>query len=434
MSKTTLTLAFILFPIFSHAQVLFSEIAWMGTDTDANNEWIEIYNFSNTPTDLSGWTIEGELTIALSGILPPHGVVILERTDDDTLPGTAFFIYTGDLPNAGGTLTIKDPQGNTSDEAVGGTNWSNIGGSNIVPKKTAQRTRMGAWVTASPTPSAENAEVSEELEEEIFATTTTQENVTRSSGGGSSRKTASVSKTEDFEENPELKLSVTAPKTAYVNQPVVFESVPTGVGRTIERSLKYTWNFGDTYTDIGKNPTHTFTHTGEYVVFLEGTFGSQYATARHEVKVLPVSFTMTQTQMGEIRIENSAPHEVDIGGFMLTGTRTFIFPKFTILKSKGSLTVGGDRIGSTHTASLYDNAKVRVATLGQAPTPVRAPVLVEKITSNSITEETPVAPRGSTIETPSQKIIQIGAIEEPISKKGNMFARIFGGFARFFGL
>jgi hypothetical protein len=110
------------FPFSSHAAPMFSEIAWMGTDADANNEWIELYNFGTTPTDLAGWTITngGDLSISLGGTLAPHGVGVLERTDDSSVPSvTALMTYTGALPNAGAssvlTLTLRDPNGTVVD-------------------------------------------------------------------------------------------------------------------------------------------------------------------------------------------------------------------------------------------------------------------------------------------------------------------------------
>src|SRR3989339_205082 len=92
-------LCLLLVPMFGRAQILISEVAWMGTDEDANNEWIELYNFSNTETDLTGWTItlDDSPFITISGtatnIIPAHGVVVLERSDEFTLPGTEFQIY-----------------------------------------------------------------------------------------------------------------------------------------------------------------------------------------------------------------------------------------------------------------------------------------------------------------------------------------------------
>jgi Lamin Tail Domain len=129
----------VIFPATSHAQVLFSEVAWMGSDTNPAHEWIELYNFSNTPTDLAGWTLtsqDGVININLSGVLPPHGVGVLEQGSDSSVPGvTALLVYQGEMNDNGTTLTIKDSAGTTADQTPGGTNWTGIGGLNVTPQE-----------------------------------------------------------------------------------------------------------------------------------------------------------------------------------------------------------------------------------------------------------------------------------------------------------
>jgi hypothetical protein len=92
--------------------VVLNEIAWMGTTTSANDEWMELYNTTDSPITLTGWTLvatDGTPNIALSGTIPAHGYFLLERTDDSSVPGIAADqIYTGALGNAGEILTLRD--------------------------------------------------------------------------------------------------------------------------------------------------------------------------------------------------------------------------------------------------------------------------------------------------------------------------------------
>ena len=50
-------LAMLLFmcPAFARAAVVINEIAWMGTTVNANAEWMELYNRSTSPVDITGW-------------------------------------------------------------------------------------------------------------------------------------------------------------------------------------------------------------------------------------------------------------------------------------------------------------------------------------------------------------------------------------------
>ena len=102
--------------IFFPLSVVINEIAWMGTSSNANDEWIELYNPGDTSINLSGWSLQGtggipiNTTISNGTIIEPKGYLLLERTDDTTVNNiTADFIYKGALGNDGETLTLKSP-------------------------------------------------------------------------------------------------------------------------------------------------------------------------------------------------------------------------------------------------------------------------------------------------------------------------------------
>ncbi len=102
-------------------RVIISEIAWAGTAASANDEWIELYNPSDLPVDLTGWRLvaaDGKPAIALQGIIPPHRFFLLERTDDATVSDIpADQIYTGALSNEGEALSLLGPNGEIVDTA-----------------------------------------------------------------------------------------------------------------------------------------------------------------------------------------------------------------------------------------------------------------------------------------------------------------------------
>ncbi|MCL6642197.1 MAG: lamin tail domain-containing protein [Candidatus Bipolaricaulota bacterium] len=110
---------------FNALDVVISEVAWMGTAADANDEWIELYNTTNQSISLAGWRLvaaDGTPTIAFSSaicsnlVIPAQGFLLLERTDDTTVSDiTADCIYTGALSNSGEALSLKDPSNNIID-------------------------------------------------------------------------------------------------------------------------------------------------------------------------------------------------------------------------------------------------------------------------------------------------------------------------------
>lgn len=107
--------------------VVINEIAWMGTQVSYNDEWIELYNNTGSQINLSGWKLvaqDGVPEINLSGIIMANSFYLLERTDDDTVPGiSADQIYTGALGNNGENLYLYDNFGNLIDSLNCSTGW-----------------------------------------------------------------------------------------------------------------------------------------------------------------------------------------------------------------------------------------------------------------------------------------------------------------------
>jgi len=120
--------------------VVINEIAWMGTDSFYSDEWVELHNITQTPIDLSGWKIIAQDTtpkITLSGVIPAQSFYLLERTDDNTIPGiTADLIYAGVLSNKGEHLKLLDGQNNIIDEINCNQGW--FAGDNTL-KQTMER-------------------------------------------------------------------------------------------------------------------------------------------------------------------------------------------------------------------------------------------------------------------------------------------------------
>lgn len=116
-------------------EVVINEIAWMGTQADYRDEWIELYNTIGQAVDLTGWTLksttDGSPNIAFNTtdcnnvFIAPNGYFLLERTDDTTVSDiTADCIYTGNLSNSGESLSLEDPSHNVIDTANGnGGSW-----------------------------------------------------------------------------------------------------------------------------------------------------------------------------------------------------------------------------------------------------------------------------------------------------------------------
>lgn len=101
--------------------VVINEVAWAGTQAGSADEWIELFNNKNAPTDLTGWTLQaadGSPNILLAGTIGAHDYFLLERTDDTTVSDIpADQVYTGALNNDGETLILRDAASNVIDTA-----------------------------------------------------------------------------------------------------------------------------------------------------------------------------------------------------------------------------------------------------------------------------------------------------------------------------
>ncbi|MFH1401662.1 MAG: hypothetical protein ABIG40_01735, partial [Parcubacteria group bacterium] len=144
-------------------KVMINELAWMGSMASADNEWLEIKNVFGAEISLSGWQIisgDGKIKIFFSkeDFLPAFAFYLLERTDDETLPGlVADKIYTGALKNDGGSLYLFNENCQLQDEVLAVSDWP-FGDNNS--KRTMERRGDFSWQTsanAGGTPKAENS-------------------------------------------------------------------------------------------------------------------------------------------------------------------------------------------------------------------------------------------------------------------------------------
>jgi len=117
-----LSVAFFIAPRIVFAQVIINEVAWMGTKASSADEWIELYNNSNEPVSLEGWSLNengNKLIIALKNSIAANSYYLIERTDDSVtnVPADLFGSWGGNgLSNDGEKISLKDSSGNTIDE------------------------------------------------------------------------------------------------------------------------------------------------------------------------------------------------------------------------------------------------------------------------------------------------------------------------------
>lgn len=147
--------------------VLINEIAWMGTEKTASDEWIELYNNANYGINLNGWSlrVQNSFQIELKGTIPAKGFYLLERSDDQTLAGIpANAIFKGSLANKGQKISLYNKDNTLINEVDCSQGW--FKGDNA-SKKTMERvfpqdgSYLNNWQTsiaAGGTPKAQNSQ------------------------------------------------------------------------------------------------------------------------------------------------------------------------------------------------------------------------------------------------------------------------------------
>ncbi len=374
-------------PISTYAAITINEIAWMGGVDSANHEWIELYNSGSEVINVDGWTLNDgvNLNINLIGSVPSNSYVVLERSSEESAPSSAFLIYTGALVNSGVTLTLRNSTSEIVDQVSGGESWQSIGGDNTT-KETAQYTTKG-WVTDVATP----GKVNRTGRVEVTVPSAVVPKTKTDSVNSSSNKIVSVEKTKTVmlgNSESVLQLSTDIQDVAYVNQIIPFKVMSTGVGNTINNSLVYTWNFGDTYTTIGSTPEHSYAYPGTYVVTVNAKFAKNNQTIRKEITILPVSFSITKNDDGDIQIQNDSPYDVDISGYVVRGLKDVVFPVDTIILPKSTITIAKQRldIDDGSMVAFYDK-KLKLLTSNYEQFPLMGLSTVSNILDKTALEE-----------------------------------------------
>ena len=149
-------------PAVPQKSAIISEVAWMGTVANYSDEWIELKNISGQEVGLAGWQLQNKnrkIKIVFTGdeTLPPQGLYLLERTDDDSVPQVAADkTYKGALGNQNEALYLFDDKCRLADAAMAPAKWP--AGDNLSKKTMFRRPDLG-WQTsalAGGTPRAEN--------------------------------------------------------------------------------------------------------------------------------------------------------------------------------------------------------------------------------------------------------------------------------------
>jgi hypothetical protein len=98
-----------------YGSIVFSELMPRPTgNTDFADEYIELYNRTDNPINLAGWTLDHSTTRPVtinSGIIEPKGYIMLNFNNTEETCNVASLSGTPTLTDKGKMLTLRTPQG-----------------------------------------------------------------------------------------------------------------------------------------------------------------------------------------------------------------------------------------------------------------------------------------------------------------------------------
>lgn len=344
------------FAVQTHAQIYINEIAWQGYLGDANNEWIELYNAGSTSVNLDGWLVEaddGTPSINLSGLtINSNSFLLLERTDDDSVPGIAGDIfYTGALANTGELLNLKNSDGVVQHSASFFSGWPEVSDVNQTLSFI-----NNSWTSSVATPKNvnEGIDIDDEVSDDENEDETDSEDDSVNGEGGSKPKEETRYDTR--------KITIESSNHAYVGVPLVFNSLGRDHDGSKLRKGIYIWNMGDgnvLYRNSNEEFSYTYNHPGEYVVVLyynNVSFGKKFedlepeAQDEHVLNVLEHAISIEKVlPNGTITLKNNSPHTIDLDGWkLISGEVEFIVPRRTLVRAGKSITLSNLNTGIAH--------------------------------------------------------------------------------------
>ena len=342
----------------AYAGVVINEIMYDVEGTDTGREWIEVYNDSDAPVDLSAFkffeadtnheivSAEGNEEVGAYD----YAIIALDPVKFKiNWPnfGGNIFDSSFSLSNEGESLVVKDSNLNIVDEYTYSSTTGAQGDLKSLQKISS------VWESATPTPGKENetssdASIPDGGDDDYSGGNNsgeTEENVSSSSSSNTEKKTKATTAQK-------IKTQITTKLLAYVGVPHLFGGMAFGEkGEQLFRG-KYFWNFGDgDFRELkvvnADKFSHTYFYHGDYAVILE-YYSDQFIDtpdASQKVVIKTIVPEILISNVGDdkdffVELLNNTNYEADISQWILFGNgKSFVLPRNTIISSKKKIII-----------------------------------------------------------------------------------------------
>jgi len=392
-----------------NAQVVINEVQILPID----GRFIELYNMSNSDTDLTGWYIQRKTATGSSF----SSLVTSSNFENKTIKAGGYFLISrSQITNTDivldtltltefNTIRVRDSERKDVDQIELGT--MNEG-------ESYQRMSSGEWMFAPPTSGSTNSS------SEDNNTNDSEFNSESESSQPQTSDTSSVSSGSGFPVEPQIFVDAGGGRNVVVGADSMFEGEAVGLQKKPLESARYVWNFGNGETKEGENVLHYYQYPGEYVVMLNVSSGEYSASDRIIVNAFPAELALSIVENDFVEIHNESDYEINLSWWQLqSGTERFMIPRDTIILPNKKLIFSKsvtelDTFVKENVSLLYPNG-IEVTSFFEIKIPQKTVAAKTNIPAPAARAVQPIITK-----TPSTPSTSSGQAKEEVQKNKNV--------------
>jgi hypothetical protein len=379
-------------PSIISADVFISEIMYDQEGTDSKKEWVEIYNDGPAIDDFTQYKfLENDVFHGIKEyvgglIFPEKSYVIIADTPASILSsipeGTIVFDSAFSLSNKGEVVAIANSSKNILDEIFYNTEIGAKGDGKTLQKD------GDTWRALVQTPgNGPQGFVDENIQQEDMQ----QEDVI-----GQNISIPIYIKEKPIVQNP-FTIETLLPERVLKNEVTEFSARAFNSHGDEMIFDNYEWNFGDGSITTGNNVVHTYARSGNFIVFVNGTYNYEYDSDKSIVQVESIPITLNQYE-GILEIKNNSVEEFDVSRWTIfVPGNYFNIPEHTYILPRSSLLFGKEELGF----EVFGNAQIMTTSGNMIDSYVETEEASEKIIISPI--KSTIVSKAKTVSTKEYK-------------------------------
>ncbi len=330
-----------------------SEIMYDPAGSDTGNEWIEIYNDTQSSIDITSLKLfESNVNHAVSSyqahtnqsgnILGIGEYAIISDNPANFLIGHVGFVgnlfdSSFSLTNSGEVLEMRSSSG------------ASLFSINYVPLAEANGTGgtlnfiNNNWVAYTQSPSATTTyNIPNTNSANANTNTTSNTNSNTVSTNVTSYATGYTKRSYTLGD-----IGMLTPKEIYtvVGAETEFFVKPIDNKKNVISTNTY-WSYGDGAEGYGTSTKHRYQNAGEYIAVVESEVSNAYGIERINVKVLNPDILISEVGDSFVKIKNNSDEELNIGSFIVASDQgMYKLSRHLILKAKSEIKIDGRVLG-----------------------------------------------------------------------------------------